>query len=70
VQVRSFRADPGLDDYYHYNFGDGWAAGVSVRTVDAAEARKLRRKSDGFSGYDWMIDSIVQHGEIRVERRA
>ena len=53
--------------YYHYNFGDGWAAGVTAKLVSAAEARKARKKSVGFSGYDWMVDSILKHGDIRVK---
>ena len=51
--------------YWHYAFGDGWAAGVSARVVDAAEARKLRRKTAGFDGYDWMIADIIEYGRIR-----
>lgn len=54
--------------YHHYAFGDGWAAGVSVREVDRSEARKLRRKSDGFCGYDWMVDSILKHGKIQCRK--
>jgi hypothetical protein len=55
---------------YYYNFGDGWAARVSVREVSASEAAKIRRKSQGFCGYDWMIDSIIRDGEILVKPRA
>jgi len=51
--------------YYHYNFGDGWAAGVSVKQVTLQEANKIRRKSKGFAGYDWMVDSIEQYGVIK-----
>jgi hypothetical protein len=50
--------------YYHYDFGDGWAAGIDVRKVDSKEAAKLRKKSVGFDGYDWMIDSIIDNGKI------
>lgn len=53
-----------LCGYYHYSFGDGWAAGVTVKEVDPTQARKLRRLSAGFCGYDWMIDSIRYHGDI------
>lgn len=55
-------AKPG---YYVYDFGDGWRASVTVREVDGATARKLRRLSDGFCGYDWMISDIRQYGRIR-----
>jgi hypothetical protein len=53
---------------HRYSFGDGWVACVTVREVDAAEARKLRRDSKGFCGYDWMIDSLRLHGKILVDR--
>ena len=55
---------------YGYRWSDGWAASVDVREVDAAEARRLRSKSVGFAGYDWMIDSILTHGEIRTPQAA
>jgi len=55
--------------YYGYSFGDGWSAGVSVKQVDAKEAAKIRRKSSGFCGYDWMVDSIRDNGEIKVKGR-
>lgn len=51
---------------YGYAFGDGWYASVRVESVDPATARKLRSKSSGFCGYDWMVDSIIDHGEILV----
>jgi len=44
--------------YFHYSFRDGWSAGVTVKEVDAKTAAKIRRKTKGFYGYDWMIDSI------------
>ena len=53
--------------YYHYSFGDGWAAGVSVKQVDAKEAAKIRRISSGFCGYDWMVDSIIWNGKIKAD---
>lgn len=49
---------------YYYNFGDGWGANVAVRQVTASEAAKIRKKTKGFYGYDWMIDSILHYGEI------
>lgn len=49
---------------YAYDWRDGWCAAVSVRRVDSKEAAKLRKKSVGFFGYDWMIDSIIENGII------
>ena len=52
---------------YRYDFGDGWGAMVKVRHVDSNEAAKVRRKSDGFMAYDWMIDSIIGHRRIHPD---
>lgn len=52
--------------YHSHVFGDGWVAAVEVKVASAAEANKVVRKSKGFCGYDWMVSSIMQHGEIRV----
>ncbi len=49
---------------YYYRWSDGWGASVGVREVDSQEARKLRKASQGFCGYDWMVDSIEKHGKI------
>lgn len=51
--------------YYRYDFGDGWSAGVSVEKIDGKEATKVNKKTSGFCGYDWMIDSIINFGEIK-----
>jgi hypothetical protein len=62
------KAEPLLKQgYFTYDFGDGWRAGVSVKAVDAAESRKLRKKSVGFCGYDWMVDSILSKGKIETK---
>lgn len=50
-----------LRDYYYYNFGDGWGAGVTVRP-----AKPREKVSNNFCGYNWMIESILCHGEIRA----
>jgi len=49
---------------FSYRWSDGWCACVSVKEVDSAEAKQLRKKSVGFAGYDWMVDSILQYGKI------
>jgi hypothetical protein len=50
-----------------YNFGDGWTARIDVREVTSKEAAKIRRKSSGFCGYDWMVNSIMTNLEIRID---
>src|SRR6266700_1053018 len=57
AQVRSYRkALPFKLGYYDYDFGDGWRASVTVREITSTAATKLRKQSQGFCGYDWMID--------------
>lgn len=48
--------------YWYYSFGDGWAASVSARVMSKGERSS---RSDGFCGYDWMVRSILTHGDIR-----
>lgn len=52
------------DNDYYYRWDDGWEACVSVRHMPSVEARKLERKSVGFCGYDWMINSLIMRGYI------
>ena len=53
-----------VDQSFEYRWDDGWGASVEVRKVDSKEAAKIRKQSAGFYGYDWMIDSIIDHGRI------
>ena len=43
---------------------EGGTIQINVSQVAGQEARKIRNKSAGFCGYDWMISSILEHGEI------
>jgi len=54
---------------FYYNFGDGWGANISVKAVNAKEATQIRKKSRGFYGYEWMIDSIKNHLKIQIPER-
>ncbi len=49
------------EGYYYHRWDDGWGAGISVKEVDSQEAAKIKRKSKGFRGYDWMIENIISH---------
>lgn len=49
---------------YSYNFGDGWCARICAKFVNSEQAKKIKRKSQGFCGYDWMVDSILTHNKI------
>lgn len=50
--------------YWHYSFGDGWAAGVSARVMESGERKK---RSDGFCGYEWMVDNIIRWGTAECQ---
>jgi hypothetical protein len=52
--------------HYSYSFGDGWVAGVSVKSVTPQESRAAKKKSAGFCGYDWMVESILTNGKIQA----
>jgi len=54
----------GKDDF-SYDFGDGWIANIEVEIIDNDEAKKRRKLSAGFAGYEWMIRSIKTYGEIK-----
>lgn len=62
--VRKYRKDAPEEKSHTYSFGDGWVARVEVLQVNSSEAQKLRRKTKGFCGYEWMIDSIERRGSI------
>ena len=54
------RAAELIDKDYYHNFGDGWTACISCTQIDSKEAAKSRKRSAGFAGYDWMIDSLIK----------
>ena len=57
--------------YYTYHFGDGWIAGIEIyELTSSTEARSINKRTRGFCGYDWMIDSILSDGEIKVKERS
>ncbi len=69
ARVKSFRTEKLIkrlkeNPSHYYNFGDGWCARVDIAEVSRSEAASLRKRSQGFCGYDWMIDSILVNGEI------
>lgn len=49
---------------YGYSWSDGWYASINVSEVTSKEKRQLKKNSNGFCGYDWMIDSIIKNGKI------
>lgn len=72
IIIRSYRGDKAVkkatlilqESSFWYRWSDGWCARVDVKEVTSTEARKLRKKSCGFSGYDWMVKSIETYRKI------
>lgn len=54
---------------FHYSWPDGWGANVSVRVVEGREAANVRKRSKGFCGYEWMVDSLLQFGRILADHQ-
>ena len=53
-----------IDKNFFYNFGDGWLTKINVKVIDQNEKRKINRLSKGFCGYEWMVNSLIEHGKI------
>jgi hypothetical protein len=50
---------------FYYRWNDGWTAKISVTVIKKGETLK---KSDGFCGYDWMVENIWLYGDIKGEK--
>ncbi len=53
--------------YYSYGWSDGWRAAINVKKCEGHETRIIRKRSSGFCGYEWMIDSILVRGKILAD---
>ena len=53
---------------YWHDFQNNWIAQVDITRITNLEAEQLEELSDGFCGYDWMIDSIIKHGRIKPSK--
>ena len=51
---------------FSYRWEDGWSVVIQCRKITALEARKYRvlEQRNKFCGYEWMVDSIMEFGEI------
>jgi len=54
---------------FWYNWNDGWSACVSVEKVDCKTGNTIIKKSRGFCGYNWMVDSIIKNGCIKYNSK-
>lgn len=58
-----------LPNSFTYRWEDGWCAHIEAKLVETKEKTAILRKSRGFAGYDWMVDSILSKGIIEVPER-
>ena len=56
-----------IGNTYYYRWDDGWTASITIQKIDANEAKYYKKHSVGFYGYDWMIESLINHGYITIE---
>lgn len=54
---------------FYYDWSDGWGANVKIEKVDSTERKHREKESAGFCGYEWMIESILKHGEILADHK-
>lgn len=50
-------------DSWLYSWNDGWTARITAEVIDSAEAKKRRKSSEGFCGYEWMVKTIKLYGK-------
>lgn len=50
----------GIPMNWYHHCDDGWAAQVDARVIAKGERKQ---KSDGFHGYEWMVDNILRWGQ-------
>lgn len=51
-----------------YDFCDGWIANVRIMVCTAQEKKNYDKKSQGFCGYEWMIDEIEKYKRILTKQ--
>lgn len=56
---------------FWYTWDDGWSACISVTKLNSRspEYRDLVKRNTGFCSYNWMVESIINFGEIRKPNR-
>ena len=64
--VADLLGDESERSWFH-RWDDGWCARVTARVMPSGSRRP---KSDGFCGYDWMIENLLAVGGTRGPERA
>jgi hypothetical protein len=63
--AKSLKLTEQPEQSFRYDFGDGWCACVNMRVMKEGERKQ---KSDGFCGYEWMVNNIVWYGDIKGKK--
>lgn len=61
------RAEKLNGNSWHYSWSDGWGANVTCTVIEPKTSRYWLKKSAGFAGYDWMVDSILMYNRILAD---
>ena len=64
LEKMGFAIQKGKSHSFHYDFQDGWACNVTMTVGTKKEFQSIMRQSQGFLGYDWMIQDILENGQI------
>lgn len=54
----------GAKKTFTHDFGDGWVAKITMTVGAKKDFEEIMKHSEGFMGYEWIIDSILKHGKI------
>lgn len=57
----------GAKKSFTHDFGDGWVAEITMTVGAKKDFKEVMKHSEGFMGYEWIIDSILKHGKIVKE---
>lgn len=52
-----------IEKSWSHHWSDGWTAQITARLVPSGERF---HRADGFCGYDWMVENILDHGTTRA----
>ena len=58
------------ENIWHYTWSDGWNATVESKVLTGYKEKKiLLKNTDGFCGYNEMINDILSFNEIKLGRK-
>lgn len=55
----------GVKHKFSHDFGDGWVAEINMTVGNKKDFKEIMKASQGFMGYEWLIDSILKYGKVK-----